>query len=143
MTTPTKVVLYGELTTFSIGGTAVGQVISIDGIGASKAKVSTTVLGDTVKQNRLSSLTDVKDVKLTVLYSPTAHGTALRGWLETADPASPSTVAIAVFAAGGTTASETYSNTGAYPTDWSLSNVKEDGNIELEVTIASNAKWTV
>jgi hypothetical protein len=144
MTTPTtdKFVLYGEQTTLSVAGTVVAQVISIDGLGASRAKIGINTLGDSVKMNRTSSLEDVKDVKVTVLYSPTAHGSLLRGWLEAVPPANEETIAIAFFQQGQTTAAETYSNTKAYATDWTINNVKEDGNVEMEVTIAANALWT-
>jgi hypothetical protein len=139
MTYTAKTVVVGEMTVFTISGVAAAQVISVDSIGESKAKIPTFTLGDTVKTNRLSNLTDVKDCKVTLLYNPTVGGT-LRTWL---DSGTPSTVTMALYENGtSTTAVETYSNDAAYATEWSLSGVKEDGNVEIEVTIAANDKWT-
>jgi ABC-type taurine transport system substrate-binding protein len=137
MTTPTKVILAGELTTLTIGS-AVGQLLSIDTVGSQKAKVSTTALGDTVKNNRLSSMEDVKDTKVQVEYSPTAHST-LMGWLDSTTPTE--TVVIALLQAGSSTAAATFTNSAAYCTEWAVSGIKEDGNVLLDITIAYNAAW--
>jgi hypothetical protein len=134
-----KIVLAGEMTVMSLGSTAVGQLLTIDKLGAKRAKVATTCLGETVKSNRLSNYLDVEDTVITVIYNPSEHGTALRGWLDSGDV---QTLSFAVTELGGTPI-ETYTNTAAYCTGWSETGFKEDGNIELEITVAYNADWSV
>ncbi len=142
MTVPTKAVLAGELTTMSLGSgsgvSAVGQVLSIDPIGEQRAKVSTVTLGDVVKTNRLSTLVDVKDCKVTLLYDATNHAT-LQGWLAAG---TVQTVTFAMFAPAAVTATKTYTNLGAYCSDYSITGIKEDGNVQIEITIAFNDVWT-
>jgi len=129
---------YGNKTVFKIGSTAVGNVISIGDLSVERAKIATDVLGDTIKKTRPANKAEVADMDLTVQYHPATHGTVLVDW---AQAGTVQAVSVEIWS-DAQAALETWSNAAAYARAYKLQGIKEDGNVELSITLSFNAEWT-
>jgi|TARA_R100000501_G_C2590792_1_gene90863 hypothetical protein len=90
-------------TTFSFGGTAIGDVLSISGPSVSVATIDTTSIGDTFR-SFLGGTIDSGEVSLEIMYDPgSTAGTALETeWESTASSAPAAAECIITFSDSST-----------------------------------------
>jgi hypothetical protein len=126
---------FGELTTLSLGGSTVANVLSIEHSGIKGDQVDATALGSTVKTSRTNTAIDMGEITFTVQH------VASLGYAALVEAGTPLT-AVLKFYSGSTlvetwtwTATSTGLPAGAIPMSYKMTGMKENSNVEGELVL--------
>lgn len=128
---------FGELSKITIGSVVAG-VLTADWSGYKRDAVPCEVLGDTIKKTRPSTLLDCGELTVTLQYAPASHAAIVT----LAESGDTTTATIELFS-DAVTALEKRTCASCFVTACSIKSIKNDSQVEAEVTIKLNALFSV